>query len=241
MTEPFAWAGTLAASYPGSAAMGIQAVFFDVGETLVNEARLWQGWAAYLRVSSVEFFTALDDVIARGEPHRNVFGRFRPGLDVVAARRERSASGDHDVFDASDLYADALPCLRTLRQLGYFVGIAGNQPREAEIALRRLGLEADLVVSSASWGVRKPNPEFFSRMQEVARVPAFAIAYVGDRLDHDVVPARDAGMVAILIERGPWGRVHARRPEIARAHAVVRSLQELPEALARLERDQAKQ
>jgi FMN phosphatase YigB (HAD superfamily) len=42
-----------------------------------------------------------------------------------------------------------------------------------------------------------------------------SIAYVGDRLENDVLPARNAGMVAIFIQWGPWGRVHAKRPEIA--------------------------
>jgi hypothetical protein len=31
--------------------MSIEVVCFDVGETLVNETRLWDGWAAYLGVS----------------------------------------------------------------------------------------------------------------------------------------------------------------------------------------------
>jgi FMN phosphatase YigB (HAD superfamily) len=102
--------------------MAIQAVFFDAGETLFTEARLWTGWAAYLGVSSDEFSAALDDVIARGEHHRKVFERFRPGLDADTARAERAVSGDLDVFDSRDLYPDALPCLRSLRRLGYVIG-----------------------------------------------------------------------------------------------------------------------
>ena len=58
------------------------------------------------------------------------------------------------------------------------------------------------------------------------------IAYVGDRLDNDVLPAADAGMRPILLRRGPWGYLHARRPEASRA-TVIGSLTELPEVLAR--------
>jgi FMN phosphatase YigB (HAD superfamily) len=219
--------------------MAIEAVFFDVGETLFNEARLWERWAAYLGVSSDEFSAALDDVITRGEHHRNVFERLRPGLDVEAARAERAASGDFDVFDARDLYPDALPCLRSLRRFGYVIGIAGNQPRDADAVLKQLGFEADLVASSAGRGAEKPSLDFFAMVQQVADLPASAIAYVGDRLDNDVVPARDAGMVAVLIARGRWGRVHAGRPEIVRADLVVHSLTDLPEALTSLDRNQA--
>ncbi len=31
------------------------------------------------------------------------------------------------------------------------------------------------------------------------------VLYVGDRLDNDVLPAKSAGMQAVLIRRGPWG------------------------------------
>ncbi|MGH9098837.1 MAG: HAD hydrolase-like protein, partial [Acidimicrobiales bacterium] len=41
------------------------------------------------------------------------------------------------------------------------------------------------------------------------------VAYVGDRLDNDVLPAKAAGMFAVFIRRGPWGHLHARRAEAA--------------------------
>jgi FMN phosphatase YigB (HAD superfamily) len=37
------------------------------------------------------------------------------------------------------------------------------------------------------------------------------IAYVGDRLDNDVEPARAAGMHPVFIPRGIWGEVHDSR------------------------------
>ncbi len=212
--------------------MAIKAVCFDVGETLVDEIRLWNGWAAYLGVSSSVFRSALDETIERNQHHGAIFEHFKPGFDLEAARRERAAAGDYDIFNASDLYPDSLPCLNTLRQLGYKVGIAGNQPRDAEMALRECGFDVDFIASSASWGCEKPSPEFFERLMETARIAAFDVAYVGDRLDNDVLPAVEAGLMAVFIKRGPWGRVHAKRPEIAQAHIIVDALAELPEALA---------
>jgi HAD superfamily hydrolase (TIGR01549 family) len=217
--------------------MAISVVFFDVGETLINEARLWAGWAAYLGVPVDEFRSALVDVIASGEHHRKVFERFRPGFDLVSARQERSSYGDTDVFDASDVYPDALPCLRRLRELGYIVGIAGNQPREAHEALKKAGIEVDLMGSSTGWGIEKPSPAFFANVIKMCGVPASSIAYVGDRLDNDVLPALAAGMAAIFIKRGPWGMLHATRPEIARVRAVIVSLAQLPGVLDGLQVD----
>ena len=211
--------------------MTVKAVFFDVGETLISEDRLWRAWARYLGVSPDVFLAALDDVIRRGHEHRQVFQRFRPGFDIEAVRRHRAASGDPDIFDARDLYPDALPCLRTLRARAVTVGIAGNQPAQAEAALKQVGFEADIVASSTRWGVAKPSPAFFAKIAAATRLPAAAIAYVGDRLDNDVIPARDAGMRAIFLMRGPWARHQARRPDIAQADMVLHDLDGLADKL----------
>ena len=69
--------------------MTLKAVFFDVGETLIDESRMWRGWAAYLGVPAQEFLAALEDVIASGADHRRVFDRFRANFDIAAARAHR--------------------------------------------------------------------------------------------------------------------------------------------------------
>jgi FMN phosphatase YigB (HAD superfamily) len=120
--------------------MKILVVSLDVGETLVNERRLWRASAAYLGVTFEELCSVLEDVIAKGDQHRKALQYFRPGLDVEAARRERAASGDLDCFDATDLYPDALPCLHKLQKLGFVIGIAKNEPIEAESTLKNIGL-----------------------------------------------------------------------------------------------------
>jgi hypothetical protein len=43
-----------------------------------------------------------------------------------------------------------------------------------------------------------------------------------------------AGMLAVFLRRGPWGYLHALRPEAAEAGLRIESLAELPEALARV-------
>jgi HAD superfamily hydrolase (TIGR01549 family) len=211
--------------------VSLRAVFFDVGETLIDERRMWCGWADYLGVPAGEFLAAFEDVIARGEDHRRVFERFRPDFDIAAARRERAAASDV-FFAAPDLYPDAAPCLRELRERGYRIGIAGNQPEGAVAAIEALGLAADVVVSSASMGVEKPAPEFFAGVLELAGVPAREIAYVGDRLDNDVLPARAAGMTTVFLLRGPWARVHATKPEAKLADIALNNLIDLPDALS---------
>ena len=166
--------------------------------------------------------------------HRCALERFKPGLDLSAARRQRESFGHPDVFDERDLYPDARPSILSLRNAGYRVGIAGNQPMQNEEILARIGLQVDLVASSARWGVAKPDRAFFKKIIELAGVPAPAIAYVGDRLDNEIIPARDARLGAIFIARGSWGRAHARRPEIATVSRVIAILEMLPSVLAAL-------
>ena len=214
--------------------MPIKAIFFDVGYTLVDETRKWNEWADWLNVPRERFHATLRDVIARGEHHARVFEILAPGFDLAKARAKRAATGDPDIFDARDLYPDALPCLRELRRRSYLIGLAGNQPEAAEAALHTMGMPVDIIASSARWGVEKPSPAFFQKIVEAAFCPAAQIAYVGDRVDNDILPARAAGMFAIFLNRGPWGQIHSTRPEAALAHLALSGLAELPDALASL-------
>lgn len=214
--------------------MPIQAVCFDVGETLIDETRHWLEWAEFLGVPAMTLFTAIGVVMERGQSLRRVFEIFKPDLDPASARKMRAAQGWTYDFIPADLYPDALPCLTALRERGYKVLIAGNQPVESEAALARLKLPVDAIASSAGWGVSKPDPAFFAKVAQVAGLEAKEIAYVGDRLDNDVLPSKAAGMKSIFIRRGPWGWMHAEKPEIAQADIHLDSLLDLPEKLAAL-------
>ncbi|HME21971.1 MAG TPA: HAD family hydrolase [Acetobacteraceae bacterium] len=214
--------------------MRIRAVCFDVGETLIDETRHWGEWADFLGVPRLTLFATLGMTMARGESHRRVFDLFRPDLDLATARKLRHAQGWRYDFVAEDLYPDAIPCLAELRERGIKVLVAGNQPIEAEAALERIGLPADVIASSAGWGVAKPDAEFFARIVAAAGEPAHRVAYVGDRLDNDVLPARAAGMFAVFLRRGPWGWLHAEHPDIAQADLRLDDLTRLPDALASL-------
>ena len=92
----------------------------------------------------------------------------------------------------------------------------------------------DCVTTSESLGAEKPSLEFFVKLASLAGVEPSEAAYVGDRVDNDVIPAKEAGMVAVFIRRGLWAYLHATRPEVELADARIDSLEELPTILARL-------
>lgn len=212
----------------------VRAVFLDVGETILDETRMWAAWADWLGVSRLTFFALLGVVIERRQHHREVFRMLRPEMDFELERRKMRSSGRLPELGPGDLYPDAAPCLEALAAAGLRVGLVGNQPSAIENALCELGLRADVIASSGSWGVEKPAPAFFERVVAAAGCSPGAICYVGDRVDNDILPAAAAGMVTAFLRRGPWGLVHAGWPEAARADIRLDSLDELLPALRAL-------
>jgi FMN phosphatase YigB (HAD superfamily) len=138
----------------------------------------------------------------------------------VGGPRGRAAGGG---FPDGHL-VPGLACLTRLRTAGYRVCACGNTPRRTE---ELVGPHVDAVASSAGLGVRKPSPEFFAGIVELARTAPGRIAYVGDRADNDVGPAIAAGMVGVHIRRGPWGYLQEPPDGAVR----IRSLDELPGVL----------
>ena len=138
--------------------MAIRAVWFDVGETLIDESREYGTWADWLGVPRHTFSAVFGAVIARGGDYREVFQHFRPGFDLVQNARRGWMLGLGEYLNGHDLYADARPCLQALRDAGYFVGVAGNQTARAGRFLRELNLPCDVLATSDEWGVAKPDP-----------------------------------------------------------------------------------
>jgi HAD superfamily hydrolase (TIGR01662 family) len=203
-------------------------VCLDVGETLIDETRVWSLWADELGVPRLTFLAALGAVIERGEDHQAVFRLF--GADDWPMRLE-SMERVYGGFTAEDLYPDALRSIEALRALGYRLAIVANQPAARADQLRAIGVEAEVLAMSESLGVAKPDPGFFARMLELIGAPEPGdVAYVGDRVDNDVLPAAAAGMRAVWIRRGPWG-VIADPPPAGAATLVVSSLDELVERI----------
>lgn len=207
----------------------IRSVFFDVGETIVDESREYGTWADWLGVPRHTFSGVFGGVIATGGDYSETFQHFRPGFDLAAERKLREEAGKPETFDEDDLYPDARPCLAALCSAGLRVGLAGNQTARAEAILRSLELPVHIIGTSEGWGVEKPASEFFERIITEAGTAAGEVLYVGDRLDNDVGPAQRAGLATAIIRRGPWGYL-LHDPDVeARCMFRLATLAELPE------------
>jgi N-acetyl-D-muramate 6-phosphate phosphatase len=207
----------------------VRAVVFDIGETLLDDSREFGAWADWLNVPRHTFSAVLGAVTAEGRDVGETFQYFVPGFDVDAERRRREDTGAGERYGEDDLYPDARPALASLRQMGVWVGIAGNQTARAGQILRGLKLPADLLATSGEWGVAKPDPAFFARVIAAAPAGPHETVYVGDHRDNDLVPAKVAGLRAAYLRRGPWGHLWADDPEVRRlADWRIGSLTELP-------------
>ena len=81
-------------------------VCLDVGETLIDETRIWSIWADVLGIPRMTFLAGFGAVVARGQGHQEVFSllgvRDWRGLLPDVQRR-------YGGFQAVDLYPDACP------------------------------------------------------------------------------------------------------------------------------------
>ena len=203
--------------------MTLRAMFFDVGETLVDEERSWRAVAHAADLGPHVVWAALGKTIERGEEHWELWGH----LGIA-----RPTAWDEHVYSKDDLYPDALDCLARVRSCGLVVGVAGNQSAALEAWARSAALPVDVVTGSASLGVRKPDRRFFSRLVELAHAQPAEVAYVGVRVDNDVLPALGGAPAAdrlaelggrerVLLARGARDRLAPGEPGVRPARRSV--------------------
>jgi HAD superfamily hydrolase (TIGR01549 family) len=205
-------------------------VVLDVGETLIDETRVFHTWAEIFRLPDFTLMAVLGGSIANAnEPEE--WRRFFELIQQPEWRAHQPAFDErYGTFRADDLYPDALRAIDGLKARGYRLAITANQPARRTAELRALGVELDVMAMSDEMGVHKPDPAFFQRTLELVGSPdAGTVAYVGDRVDNDVIPSAAAGMRAIWIRRGPWGFLHDDVEGVA--DLVVSTLDELVERI----------
>ena len=153
-------------------------------------------WERAADVAGVPRFTlmgVLGGLAARGDHHDGVWSIL--GVEHPAVDLGGRATGI------------PTPCRRSRRSATAATSSGPSATRRSR-PRSCFGPHVDFVGSSARWGVAKPEPAFFARLIAEAGAPPEKIAYVGDRVDNDILPALDAGLVAVHIRRGPWGLLH---------------------------------
>lgn len=96
------------------------------------------------------------------------------------------------------------------------------------VVLREFGLDGlfETVVESAVVGVRKPDPRIFLLGAEALGLPPSKVTAVGDSLEKDIIPAKQAGCRTVWLQGEGWTAYDPSAPE---ADRVIHSLDELVE------------
>ena len=93
-----------------------------------------------------------------------------------------------------------------------------------------LSQHLDLIVASAEEGIEKPDPRIFELALKWANCLPENAAMIGDRLDNDIMPAKQLGLKTIWIRQG-FGGMGTPLTEKDAPDYCVNNLEELFELL----------
>ena len=82
----------------------IRSVVFDVGETLIDETRIFGRWADRLGVPRLAFFGTLGGVLAEGRPMLDAFRLVKPDFDLEAELEAWQRDEPHSLRENFDEY-----------------------------------------------------------------------------------------------------------------------------------------
>jgi putative hydrolase of the HAD superfamily len=144
-----------------------------------------------------------------------------PALDEV-----RAEHGSRNLWETTP--PEAGPMLRRLRDAGFKLVVVSNSDGRLQSVLDNVGLTEyfDAVIDSQLVGAEKPDPAIFLGVLAAMGVDANEAVHVGDFYTIDVLGARAAGMLPVLLD--PDG-LHEGRDCVR-----VRDLTELEAYLLRL-------
>jgi putative hydrolase of the HAD superfamily len=209
--------------------MAIQAIAFDLGNTLVHYYEreefpsvlvkaIENIYASVPEVRSVSLEQALTSALsenieqadAKVKPLQDRFSRIfqleKPLEPTLAERACRAFL--EPVFARAERYDDSLPTLRLLRDQGYKLAIASNtpwgSPREfwqEELERHGLAEAVDYSIFCMDVGWRKPAPAIFNQICARLDVKPEECVFIGDEPRWDYDGAHAVGMRAVLIDR----------------------------------------
>ncbi|KAJ1721211.1 Haloacid dehalogenase-like hydrolase domain-containing protein 3 [Coemansia erecta] len=101
------------------------------------------------------------------------------------------------------LFPEVPKVLKHIRRKGVKMGVISNMDESGETVLRHLGIREyfDFVMKSVTTGIEKPDARAFAMALAAVSVPAYDALHIGDSERCDYLPARRAGMEALLVCR----------------------------------------
>lgn len=224
--------------------MSIKAVFFDLGDTLIESSssafetfqKILKTQGVYVSVEEVEnAFTAAREEL--GDKFEQLIGRipssefYRMWDSCVLKALRITDNGDlariiHEQWSTTIkimMFPDVKPTLTILKGKGIKTGIISNAyEEEIREICEGVGLDElffDIIVGSDTAQKAKPDPEIFTYALRKLKITPEEAIFVGNDLEKDYNGAKRAGMNPFLIVRGD-----AETPEPV---TYIRSLRDL--------------
>ena len=171
-------------------------IFFDVGSTLVDETEAYDHRVRDMIVGTKISFEEFDNV--RVALAKQGFEGNSAAIKYFGLVKTPWHSEDEVP------YLDVYNTLEDLRDKGYMLGIIANQNPGTEERLKTWGLRHffNVIVTSSEIGYAKPDKAIFGKALELAECNAGESIMIGDRLDNDIIPAKNIGMKTVWIKNG---------------------------------------
>jgi HAD superfamily hydrolase (TIGR01549 family) len=206
---------------------------------LLKRGGLQSTYSEYLKVNDAVFtrYTELEAKKNRDIDDRlkyiDLVRRLFPNLPEDKATNLASRANDvfwNAVVTNYQPREDAKECLRALKAMSLKMGIVSNHHSYDWLikSLKRHRIERyfQSIIASSEVAVRKPNARIFNLCLSALDVKSEHAVFVGDSIQFDVVGARRAGLVAVLL-----GRASSSHP---RPDFMIRELGEIPELVRKL-------
>ncbi|MBI2009189.1 HAD family hydrolase [Candidatus Saccharibacteria bacterium] len=185
----------------------IEHIWFDFGGTLYKETSKFNSIHDKHRYAIYAGLTNQPDLrIAK----RNYDKLYKKYGSNSATFRSLGVPSDYwmkefEKLDLADLLKPNSEIINTLRVIKERVPISlftNIRPAKIEDMLGKLEIPVDYfthMLSGDDVKERKPHLEGFHKMVSLSELPADKIMYVGDRIDVDIKPAKQVGMVTCLV------------------------------------------
>jgi len=196
----------------------IEWLFFDIGSTLINEEKVYKERFETIAKSSGYKYEYIYDKIL------NYYKNNKKGeLEVAKKFCVKLPKWN---FRLEELYPETKKVLEELSKK-YNIGIIANQDFGSSERLEKFGIlkYIKLVVASAEEGIAKPDKRIFNIALERSKCKAEKSYMIGDRIDNDIVPAKEIGMKTIWIKQG-YGQYWKMNIE-EKPNAIIYNLVEL--------------
>ena len=197
----------------------IKWLFFDVGSTLVDESRVYED-----RMKKIAELSGITPQQIY-EHAISLYRRNKKGDLEIAKQLGIELPKWESQYEK--LYTDSENCLKRLSR-NYEIGIIANQLLGTSERLENLGVRKyiDLVIASAEEGVSKPDRRIFEIALERSGCKPENAVMIGDRIDNDIVPAKQLGMKTIWIKQG-FGSLWTVMDESEKADIEVNNLSDI--------------